>query len=136
MISRRWLPAVLVGAMLALAACSTVTAGRPMADPAQTGVRTTTTTPPATSVAPLPLPGGGPTTPAPTGPPQGLAATSCGDYVNMDDAAKRQVIDAIGQQNDLVALNPQLWVTLADAMCTFADPATLVDDVVAGGGFR
>lgn len=54
----------------------------------------------------------------------------------MDEATQRQVIEAIGEQNELVALNPELWITMASAMCTFADPATLVSDAVVGGGFN
>jgi hypothetical protein len=139
---RRWVLTVLVGASLTVAACSTVIAGRPTADPAQTALPTTTTPETSTRAAPnfpfpFPLPTGGPSTSAPpSAPPQGVAATVCGDYIKMDDAAKRQVIDAIGQQNSLVGINPELWVGLADAMCTFADPSTLVSDAVQGGGFR
>ena len=53
----------------------------------------------------------------------------------MDDGAKREVIEAIGLDNELVALNPELWVSMAEAMCTFADESTLVKDAVTGGGF-
>jgi hypothetical protein len=49
---------------------------------------------------------------------------------------QRQVIEAIGEQSELVALNPELWITMASAMCTFADPAALVKDAVVGGGFN
>ncbi|MCV7416770.1 hypothetical protein H7K36_15800 [Mycolicibacterium litorale] len=106
-----------------------------MADPDQTGLTTTATSPSPTTRARVP----DPTTPGPRppgAPPAGLADTTCGEYVDMDEATQRQVIEAIGEQNELVALNPELWITMANAMCTFADPATLVKDAVVGGGFN
>jgi hypothetical protein len=107
-----------------------------MADPDQTGVTSSAppTSPSPTTRARVP----DPTTsaPRPGGPPAGLAATTCGDYIGMDPAMQRQVIEAIGEQSELVALNPELWITMASAMCTFADPATLVSDAVVGGGFN
>lgn len=134
---------ILTGCAVAalVAGCSNVTTGTPMADPDQTGISSTTTATqspttrarvpdPTTSAAP-----GAPGAPAPGGPPTGLAATTCTDYVNMDEATQRQVITAIGEQNELVRLNPELWITMASAMCTFAQPGTLVSDAVMGGGF-
>ncbi|MCV7267852.1 hypothetical protein H7I39_06675 [Mycobacterium doricum] len=104
-----------------------------MADPDHTGM-TTEPSPSPTTRARAP----DPTTraPQPGAPPAGLAATTCGDYVGMDPATQRQVIEAIGEQNELIALSPDLWITMVSAMCTFADPATLVSDVVVGGGFN
>lgn len=132
---------VLTGcAVLALATgCSNVTTGTPVADPAQVGLsQSTTATPAPTTRARVPDPttSASPGAPgAPGTPPTGLAATTCTDYVNMDEATQRQVITAIGEQNELVALNPELWITMASAMCTFAKPGTLVSDAVMGGGF-
>lgn len=134
MTARRWvLTACVVGALTA-AACSNVTTGTPMADPDQTGMSTTEPGPSPTTRARVP----DPTTraPQPGAPPAGLAATTCGDYVGMDPATQRRVIEAIGEQNELIALSPELWITMASAMCTFADPATLVSEVVVGGGFN
>lgn len=132
---------VLTGCVCAalLTGCSNVTTGTPMADPAQIGAsRSTTATPSPTTRARVPDPTtsaapGAPSSPG--APPTGLAATTCTDYVNMDEATQRQVITAIGEQNELVALNPELWITMASAMCTFAQPGTLVKDAVMGGGF-
>ncbi|WP_233213324.1 hypothetical protein [Mycobacterium hubeiense] len=126
MVVRRVLVAL---AVVALAGCSDVTPGRPMADPDQTGLTTTTTTTTTTPPRESPRAPGGP-------PPEGLAATTCGDYVSMDDAAKREVIEAIGEDNELVGMNPELWVGVADMMCAFTEKSTLVRDAVAGGGFR
>jgi hypothetical protein len=139
MTARRWVLTACVVGVLTAAGCSNVTTGTPMADPDQTGMAatapsTTATSPSPTTRARVP----DPTTdaPRPGAPPAGLAATPCGDYVDMDPATQRQVIEAIGEQNELVALNPELWITMASAMCTFADPATLVSDAVVGGGFN
>jgi hypothetical protein len=140
---RRWVLTGCAAAAVAVAGCTNVTAGTPMADPDQTGLSTTTsrpTVPSSTTRARPPDPTGAPGTPgapgAPGAPPTGLAATVCGDYVNMDEATQREVIAAIGENNELVRLNPELWVTMAAAMCTFADPSTPVGDAVMGGGFN
>ncbi|WP_231644486.1 hypothetical protein [Mycolicibacterium baixiangningiae] len=140
---RQWVLTACVVATLTLAGsvagCSNVTTGTPMADPDQTGQ---TTAPSTSSASPSPTTRArvpDPTTPGPRppgAPPAGLAATACGEYIAMDEATQRQVIVAIGEQNELVALNPELWITMASAMCTFADPATLVKDAVVGGGFN
>jgi hypothetical protein len=131
---------VLTGcAVVALVAgCSNVTTGTPMADPGQTGISTTATATPSpspTTRARVPDPTTSAAPGAPAAPPTGLAATTCTDYVNMDEATQREVIKAIGEQNELVRLNPELWITMASAMCTFAQPGTLVSDAVMGGGF-
>lgn len=68
------------------------------------------------------------------GPGAQLLSTRCKDYIRMSEAGRAQVIAAIGDEgNKLVAANPNLWVGLAAALCTFTDPATPVIDVVAGG---
>lgn len=140
---RRWMLTGCAVAALALAGCTNLTTGTPMADPDQTGLTTTTTTTPSTTTRARvpdptlpPAPGTPGRPPAPGAPPTGLAATTCGQYIDMDEATQREVINAIGRQNELVGLNPELWITLASAMCTFADPATLVEDAVVGGGFN
>ncbi|WP_422742467.1 hypothetical protein ACN27E_14650 [Mycobacterium sp. WMMD1722] len=144
---RRWLLTGCVAAALAVAGCTNVTTGTPMADPDQTGLSsptspstTTRARPPDATGAPgLPgIPGlpGVPGLPGRGGPPTGLAATPCRDYLDMDEAGQREVIAAIGENNELVRLNPELWITMASAMCTFADPSTPVGDAVMGGGFN
>ena len=63
-----------------------------------------------------------------------LLTTTCRQYVAMKDPGRREVIAAIGADgNQLVALNPDLWVGVAAALCTFADPSGPVRDVVTGG---
>lgn len=63
-----------------------------------------------------------------------LLATTCRDYASMTDGARRDVIAAIGQEgNKLVAANPDLWVGVAAALCTFVAPSAPVKDVVTGG---
>lgn len=126
---------------VALAGCSKEITGTPMADPAATAVQTPQTRAPRTIQIPIPsfpnLPI--PSFPSPTTggpPPTGLAATTCGDYQTMDKTQQRQVIDAIGKDNELVQMNPELWLGLASAMCAFTPKTTLVKDAVAGQGFR
>lgn len=118
-----------------VSACSEMTSGTPMADPDQVRAATTATSPAPTTRARVPDRTS--SAPRPPGaPPADLATTTCGEYVGMDPATQRQVIEAIGQENELVALNPELWITMASAVCTFAAPATPVKDAVMGGGFR
>ena len=63
-----------------------------------------------------------------------LASTTCREYTEMNSAARREVIAAIGAEgNDLVAANPDLWAGVATALCTFASPSAPVRDVVTGG---
>ena len=63
-----------------------------------------------------------------------LLATTCRQYVAMKDAERREVITAIAAEgNQLVAANPDLWVGVAAALCTFVDPGAPVRDVVTGG---
>lgn len=139
--------AVVVGLLVAataagLVGCSNEITGTPMADPAATVSETPSTTRaprtiqiPIPSFPNLPIPGlPGPTTSGP--PPTGLAATTCGDYLTMTKQQQRQVIDAIGKDNELIQMNPELWVGLGTAMCSFTPKTTLVKDAVAGQGFR
>ena len=63
-----------------------------------------------------------------------LASTTCREFTEMNSAARREVIAAIGAEgNDLVAANPALWAGVATALCTFASPSAPVRDVVTGG---
>ncbi|MCE9515455.1 MAG: hypothetical protein NTY24_02060 [Mycobacterium sp.] len=63
-----------------------------------------------------------------------LVATTCRQYVAMNDADRREVITAIGADgNQLVAANPDLWIGVAAALCAFVDPGAPVRDVVTGG---
>ena len=63
-----------------------------------------------------------------------LLRTTCRDYAAMTIAARRDVIVAIGEEgNKLVATNPDLWVWVAAALCSFVDPSAPVKDVVTGG---
>lgn len=63
-----------------------------------------------------------------------LLSTTCRDYVSMKDGTRRDVIIAIGEDgNKLVAANPDLWVGVAAALCTFVDPGAPVRDVITGG---
>lgn len=63
-----------------------------------------------------------------------VATTTCRDYTAMTQAARREVILAIGDEgNKLVAMNPDLWVGVAAALCGFVDPGAPVRDVVTGG---
>lgn len=103
-----------------------------MADPAQTGISTPTTTERSTP----PTRPRAPRSPTATTPPApGLASTTCGDYLEMDEATKRQVIAAIGADNELIGMNPELWVGMADMMCRFTDKSTYVRDAVTGQSF-
>jgi hypothetical protein len=130
-----------------LVACSDVVEGTPQAEPglqiSKTDTPTTaspTTTPrsrpPSTSrpptVPPVPT---RTNAPAPPGTPSG-ADTTCDEYVGLDEEAQRAVISAIGEENDLISLNPELWITLTSALCTFAEPSTTVREVLEGQGIR
>jgi hypothetical protein len=133
---------VAVIAAVGLAGCSNEITGTPMADPAATAVQTPTTTKPSRTIQ-IPIPSFPnlpiPSFPSPSTsgpPPTGLAATTCGDYQTMDKTQQRQVIDAIGKDNQLIQMNPELWLGLASAMCAFTPKTTLVKDAVAGQGFR
>jgi hypothetical protein len=61
-------------------------------------------------------------------------STTCREYVAMRAAERRAVLAAIGADgNDLVEMNPDLWVGVAAALCSFADPGAPVRDMVTGG---
>lgn len=63
-----------------------------------------------------------------------LLNTTCRDYGAMSRSARREVIAAIGAEgNQLVGANPDLWVGVAAALCSFVDPSAPVRDVVTGG---
>lgn len=134
-------------AAMCLAACSDVVEGTPRADPGARVLETETSTtstpsttprnrPPSTSrpptVPPVPT---RTNAPAPPGTPAD-AETTCDEYVDLDEAAQRAVISAIGEDNDLISLNPELWITLTSALCTFAEPSTTVREVLEGQGIR
>lgn len=59
--------------------------------------------------------------------------STCGQFVTFGTAERREVIIAIGEDgNKLVALNPDAWVDLAAALCTFVNPDALVKEVLRG----
>ena len=63
-----------------------------------------------------------------------LAGTTCRDYTAMATSDRREVIVAIAAEgNQLVAANPDLWVGVAAALCSFVSPSAPVRDVVTGG---
>jgi hypothetical protein len=140
---RRLMVAGLAVAAVGLAGCTTVTAGTPMADPAQTGITTTkrspssttkrtpTRTPTAAPRTPLfPPPGGGGT--GPSSPPPNGMATTCREYASMDEATKLGMVELLGE-NGYPGLkrNPMLWVTLVGTMCVIApDPGSTVVDAI------
>lgn len=127
-----------------LMGCSDTVVGTPQAEP---GLRTTQTDTPSTSSTPTttsrtPTPTGVPTVPPvptrTTGPsdPPASAETTCDEYLDLDEDGQRAVIEAIGADNELVGLNPELWITLTSALCTFAEPSTPVREVLEGQGIR
>ena len=130
----------------AVVACTSTVDGMPLADPnapAPTSTSTTTRAPSTTSSARPGTPTTGPSSPVPTrttlpGAPGSPTAadTTCDEYIGLDEESQREVISAIGEENDLVALNPELWITVTSALCTFADPTTPVRDVLEGQGIR
>lgn len=70
-------------------------------------------------------------------PPANLLSTTCREYLKMDDPMRRDVIRAIGKNgNELVTMNPELWVGVAAALCGFVDPSAPVKDIVIGQGIR
>lgn len=95
--------AVTVAAVLGAGGCSRAIGGTPIPDPAAVGAAA-------------------------------LLSTTCREFVQMKDGARRDVIVAIGEDgNAMVATNPDLWVGVAAALCTFVDPSAPVKDVVTGG---
>jgi hypothetical protein len=127
----------------AVVACSTTVDGNPVAGPDTSALSTVSPTTPSStspSTATRTTPPGAPTVPSvPTRtatPGAPAADTTCDEYINLDEAAQREVITAVAADNQLVSLNPELWVTLTSALCTFAEPSTPVRDVLAGQGIR
>ncbi|CRZ16422.1 hypothetical protein [Mycolicibacterium neworleansense] len=116
----------LVVAAIGLAGCSDVTAGTPMADPAQTAISTTST--PRTTMRP---PTERPASPAPTMPP-GLASTTCGEYDAMDQQGRLAVMKAIGEQEQVIGIAPEVYVELANLMCGISDKSIPVWRVITG----
>ncbi|CAN5461072.1 hypothetical protein BH11ACT6_BH11ACT6_56920 [soil metagenome] len=129
-----------------LLGCSESVVGTPQAEP---GLRTTQTDTPSTSSIPTttsrtPIPSGVPTVPPvptrTTGPgpsdTPANAETTCDEYLDLDEDGQRAVIEAVGADNELVGLNPELWITLTSALCTFAEPSTPVREVLEGQGIR
>jgi hypothetical protein len=114
--------------------CSETITGTPQADPAYSGqpLSPDTTT---TSRAPKGSPGPS-TVPTRTTGPGGVAPagadTTCRDYTKMSDADKRAVMDVLGKDNPMIKQNPELWVGVADMMCSIAAPTAYVKDVVMG----
>ena len=128
-------------AALCLVGCSDVVEGTPQAEPGLDLRETDTPTsprsrPPSTSrpptVPPVPT---RTNAPGPPGSPA-VADTTCDEYIGLDENAQREVISAIGEENDLIALNPELWITLTSALCTFAEPSATVREVLEGQGIR
>ena len=63
-----------------------------------------------------------------------LVNTTCREYTAMPTSDRRAVIAAIAAEgNQLVAANPDLWVGVAAALCSFVSPSAPVRDVVTGG---
>ena len=121
-----------VAVAVVVVGCSDTTDGTPTADPRYAGMSTTSKAPSTTRTTVRTTPRTRtPSAPAPS-PPAGLAATTCGEWDGLDDPTKRQVIDAIGATNELVALNPELWIGIADGLCVYRDPTTPVSEVVGG----
>ena len=69
--------------------------------------------------------------------PADLATTTCREYLAMDEATRGEVIKAIGDKgNQLITMNPEIWVGVAGALCTFVDPSAPVRDILVGQGLR
>lgn len=122
-----------------VAGCSETITGTPQADPAQTGQpyspETTSSTPTTStgvhtpSSTPIPT---RTTTSGTTGAVPAGDDTTCGEYTEMDEAGKQSVIAAIGKDNAMVQQDPEMWVSVADLMCSIAQPTAYVKDVVLG----
>ncbi|MCV7230200.1 hypothetical protein [Mycolicibacterium komossense] len=122
--------AVLVG-------CSETISGTPQADPAQAGIplSPTTTSRPSRTSGPAPS-ATVPAVPTRTTTPGGVAPAgtdaTCADFGSMDDAAKRALLVQLGKDNALIGQNPEMWVSIADMLCSITSPTALVKDVVMG----
>ena len=109
-IRRIGLAALAVSVVLAGAGCAKPVTGTPVAAPGQAG---------------KPLP------------PADLASATCREYLAMDEATRAEVIKAIGENgNQIVTMNPEIWVGVAGALCTFVDPSAPVRDILIGQGLR
>ncbi len=149
---KRLLPGIGILAVAAAVAigCSETVTGTPQAGPGATGASRSPKAPTTVTLTPTLVPRSPSSTSAPTVPTRtsssaptetggsapASADSTCGDYTEMSEAEQRAVIAAIGEDNVLVERNPELWVTLAGALCTFADPDTAVREVLSGQGVR
>ena len=107
---RRGLAALAAAVAVAVAGCATPIPGTPVAVPGQAG---------------KPLE------------PADLSTTTCRQFLAMDDATRKEVIKAIGEKgNQLIGMNPDIWVGVAGALCTFVDPSAPVRDILIGQGLR
>jgi hypothetical protein len=140
-VNARRLLAVLAGVAVVAAAvvgCSETITGTPQADPAQLGEplspdTTTTRSVPTISSSPTTSSTAAPTrTTGPGGLAPAGANTTCRDYTAMNDADKHAVIKALGKDNPMIQQNPELWVGVADMMCSIAGPTAYVKDVLMG----
>jgi len=101
---------VTIAVVLAAAGCSKEIVGTPVATPGEAGMGLDTTE---------------------------LLATSCREYLEMDDSGRREVMKAIADNgNQLVGMNPEIWVSVAAGLCEFVDPSAPVKDIVVGQGIR
>ena len=99
----RWIPLLAVTAALTAGGCSRAVEGTPTATPGEMGRAA-------------------------------LMNTTCRQYTSMPQSDRREVIAAIASEgNQLVAANPDLWVGVAAALCSFVSPSAAVRDVVTGG---
>jgi hypothetical protein len=122
--------------------CSQTVTGTPQADPAQTGQSQTsetttsrtprTTRPETPSSTTVPTRTTGPSGPSRTGVAPAGADTTCGEYTGLDEADKQAVIEAIGEDNPLIAEAPEMWTSIADMLCEIATPSAYVKDVIMG----
>lgn len=133
-------------ASAAVVACTSTVDGSPLADPNAAPLTTETTTsrtsaPSTTTSSPRPGAPSSSSVPTRTSAPgapgtPAVADTTCEEYLDLDENGQREVISAIGEENDLVAINPELWITVTSALCTFAEPSTPVREVLEGQGIR
>ncbi|WP_158166296.1 hypothetical protein [Mycolicibacterium smegmatis] len=133
----------LVGALVGVTGCATVTEGTPTADPAQVRIAQSESAPTTTRRTPTRTPSAAPRTPlfpppsaggsaGPSKPPPNGMATMCREYASMDDATKLGMVELLGD-NGYPGLkrNPLLWVTLVGTMCVLApSPSTTVVDAI------
>ena len=69
--------------------------------------------------------------------PADLLSTTCRQFLTMDDTTRREVITAIGEDgNKFISGNPEVWVGVAGALCSFVDPSAPVRDIIMGEGMR